>query len=235
MEMKKPANAQLVFAITFLFLVLLSAPASAQLLYDNGSGALGTLGVGDYADANNDLGSAYTMAGDVFTAASSGTANSITFAGLYYNASQAPTVDSFTVSLYSVTGDEPDTLLTSSAVSVESSTIAGYGRSRNVYQITGILDVPLTLTFGTQYYLGISDVSGNGSNPTDDFAVGHTAASYGSNNGYSYNASTQTFTASGSALAYTLDVPEPSDATLLVLGGAGLFAVSRYRSRFQSR
>jgi hypothetical protein len=215
-----------------LLLALLSfagTPASAQFLYDNGSGALGFPGIGDFADTGDPN---YSMAGDVFTAPTSGTAFVIDFAGIYYNGATPgtpPSTDTFVISLYSTVGGAPDTLIsppspiTLSDLSVET---LGLGRTRTIYQFSANLDTPITLTAGTSYYLGITDTT----SPYQDFAVAHTAAPGASSNGYSLG--TGGFVATGNALAFDLVVPEPSESALIVFGFAGLALARKLRPVF---
>jgi hypothetical protein len=224
------ANAKSRFAFSLLFVALTCITASAQILYDNGSGALGSPnGVGVYADT----GSSYVMEGNIITPTESGTAFSITFAGIYYGPNgngtdvSLPATDAFVISLYSAPGGVPDTTDApiTSVVSNVTRTLLGAGNSQPVYQFTGTLNTPLTLAANSSYVLGISDTT----NSYEDFAVDLTNNTSGGtvNIAKLANGSFQTY--SDTPLAFSLDVPEPSEWALMVLGAAGLFAAVRRR------
>src|SRR6202020_1318693 len=91
-------------AFFLIFLAFAAPPVSAQVLYDNGSAALGADGYGYYADANNPY---YNETGNVFTPTLSGTAHTITFGGIFYGGTPA-TTNNFTLNLYSVSAGAPD-------------------------------------------------------------------------------------------------------------------------------
>jgi hypothetical protein len=213
--------------LPLLFLAFASAPAPAQILFDNGSAALGSGGYGYYADAGN---SSYTEAGDVFTPTLSGTANYVSFAGLYYGGS-TPTTDSFVLSLYSTTAGAPGTLISSSLLPIYSRAVLGSGESQTVYEFSGLLQTPLTLTTGTSYYFGITDTS----DPYKNFAfvVSSSVPPGGSTSEYSRIAGTSTFVATGpDALSFQLEsIPEPGEWGLLALGAGGLFLAGRSARR----
>jgi hypothetical protein len=218
---------QFSFSVVALFtwLILAGTSAQAQVLYDNGSAALGVPGTGEYADTGDPN---YSMTGDVFTALNNGTAYSVDFAGVFYNGAAPgtpPATNSFVISLYSTSGGAPDTLTVTSPLFNVSSVDLGLGKSRTVYEFSGLLDTPFTLTAGTSYYLGISDTS----NPYEDFAVDHTTYAGASSNGYSLGS--DGFVSSGKALSFDLVVPEPGEWALVALSLAGLIVARKWRSR----
>jgi len=215
--------------LLLLALVSASVPASAQILFDNGSAALGSGGYGYFADTGN---SEFTEAGDVFTATLSGTANYVDFAGLYYGGN-TPATDTFVLSLYSTSGGAPGTLITQSLLPSYSRTLLGMGESKTVYEFSGMLQSSMSLTAGTSYYFGITDTS----DPYQNFAVvvSGTVPPGGSRAEYSRNAGTSnTFTPTGpDALSFELEsVPEPSEWGLLALGCGVLVLAGKYARRF---
>ena len=97
----------------------------------------------------------------------------------------------------------------------------GSGESETIYQITGDLNTPFSLSEGTDYYLGISDTT----TPYEDFSVAVSANPEGATTVYSLLAGTaHTFVSSTDSLAFTIAVPEPREWALIVMGGLGLLA-----------
>jgi hypothetical protein len=225
-----PLKSSLFLSLLLPLVVATGIHASAQALYDNGAPALGMPnGVGDFADVNDPH---YSMTGDVFTAPTTGTAFTINFGGIYYNGSvpgTPPSIsDTFTISLYTVDGsgvpDLSDPVQTST-LSGLARYVLGMGNSREVYGFTGLLNVPLAMTAGDNYYLGISDET----NDYQDFAVVHTTAPGASSNGYSLGA--DGFVSSGHSLSFALIAPEPSEWALIALSLAGLVIAGGMRKR----
>ena len=214
--------------VLFISLFFICVPASAQVLFDNGSAALGSGGYGYYADTGNPD---YSEAGDVFTATMSGTANYVDFAGLYYGGT-TPTTDTFVLSLYSTSGGAPGTLITQSLLPSFTRTLLGSGESQLVYEFSGNLTSSMTLTAGTSYYFGITDTS----NPYKNFAVvvSGSVPPGGSTAEYSKVAGTaNTFVATGpDALSFELQsVPEPAAWELFAFGFAALVLGRRFTRR----
>lgn len=228
------------------FLAFTSTSASAQVLYDNGTG---TTGYGYFADAGNppytDANPTFSEAGDVFTAGVSGTVTSIDFSGLYYGGTP-PTSDSFVLSLYSTSAGAPATLIKSTTFTTASFSQTAVGTHDDtendtfytVYQFSGQLQSSLSLTAGTTYYFGISDLT----DPYEDFAVAisdpASTPAGASDQEYSLEAGTSnTFKQEGpDVLAFQLKgeaVPEPNAGELLLLGGLGLFLARTYARRSQ--
>ena len=223
----------LLVAFLGLTIVALSPnTACAQVLYDNGSPITGSIGY--YADTDNEFG--VTMSGIVFNPTSSGAALAISFAGEYYGGS-LPSSDHFTVTLYSsISGGLPDTSTTPAVVSVTdvTRTALGIASSGNtVYQFTGLLSAPLTLTIDTPSYIGITD-SGDG----EDFAL-TLALSPQSTNIVSYfdaHGPGSTFYVSNGdspsdGLSIQLMAPEPSEWALFLMGIVMLLLVGKFRQR----
>jgi hypothetical protein len=242
MEIKMESYKTALLAILLLtFLSFTSSSASAQiLLFDNGSaflasGGYGSGGYGYYADAGNPPYSpanpTYSAAGDVFTPSVTGTANYVSFAGLYYGG-LTPTTDSFVLSLYSTSSGSPNSLISTSMLPSFSRTLLGSGISQTIYQFSGLLQTPLSLTAGTSYYFGITDAT----NPYRNFAVAVSAAvpPGGSTAEYSLEAGTSsTFLATGpDALSFQLEaVPWPKGWVLVVLACICLVLAKRCARR----
>jgi hypothetical protein len=212
-----------------------SAHLKAQVLYDNGAAAIGSAGYGFDADTN-----AFdqTEIGDTFTATTSGTAGVISFGGLYYGGDgvfngvdhgtygddpeMLPSSESFVISLYATTsGGAPDTSVAhlTSTLSNVTLTPLGLGASRSIYEFSGILDTPFTLTLGQSYFLSINATT----NPDDDFAVDVTSNPV-STKGYGKSQGSSTFDLSGSTpLSFSLAVPEPKEWAFALTGVAVLW------------
>jgi hypothetical protein len=213
----------LVLFLTFQGLVCNSA--KGQTLYDNGSAVLGAGGYGYYADTGNP---SYSEAGNVFAPSLSGTADTISFAGIYYGG-VPPTTDNFVLTLYSTSSNAPDSVLSTSTLKGVSMAVLGSGESETIYQITGNLNTPFSLSEGTPYYLGISDTT----DPYENFSVAVSANPGGATTVYSLLAGTpHTFVPSTDSLAFTISAPEPSawSLMLIIMAALGLLLARRRSS-----
>ena len=221
--------------MTVVLFTLGKTTASAQILFDNGDPVLGTYSYN--ADSGDP--SSLTMAGNIFTAPVTGTAYIINFAGSY-KFDTLPSSDHFVVSLSSVSGDAvtgtPDTLITTSNLGNVARTDIGAGSSHEDYAFTAALGTPLTLVSGTNYYLGITDV-GDG----EDFGFGLTANPLAFTNEQSFYTGVPDinhvagFNPDHDSLSFSLSVPEPSQWALVLMSGAVLIIVARYRAKASAK
>jgi hypothetical protein len=235
----------LLVLLLLTLLSLTSTSASAQILYNNG---VGTTGPGDYA--NSDPGTTYSEAGDVFTPTfgpigTVGTVNIVDFSGLYYNAAlpngTPPTSDSFVFSLYLLatpsSAPSGTPTITDSFSSYSRVTANGdihttsSGTQYTVYQFSGFLETPFTITSGTSYYFGISDQNDSDQN----FAVDLSSSVPPGGSSLEYSLTTATSTFDGpvdAALAFQLEsVPEPKGWELGVLACSCLVLLRRCARR----
>jgi hypothetical protein len=207
--------------MTVVWIFALSA--QAQILFSNGAGAVGN-NSSDSFSADADF--YRSEAGNVFSDTVTGTGNFIQFAGLY--APYPVSSDNFTLSLYATASGAPSTLLASTGITgLTRSALGTTSDGIPIYQFSGYLSTPISLTAGTSYYLGFSDSDSSAGFALDP-AVVQTAAEA------EYYHTSAGFSAGTSAnLAFTVSevvsAPEPSSSALLLGSLSALLVLMRRR------
>ena len=166
--------------------------------------------------------------GNIFSPVTSGTVTQVDFAGSYgeyTNPGPIPTTtNSFTLSLYSVSAGAPGTLIATSLLSnvnrVDTHSILG--GFYELFDFSGIVNTPFSLTAGNSYYLGFSDST----SPYGDFAIAETASpGPATTEATLYKPSNSFHTETGVSLSFELNsTPEPSTLAFL-FGGLGIVFV----------
>jgi hypothetical protein len=215
------------------FFALVTSLTRADMIFDNGSGNLGTSGlVGYSADGLNPSG--FFAAGDVYTPTVSGTVQTITFAGFYSNSNSIATdpggspllpFNNFSVYFATVNPDTtPPSLFGMSGRSfvlqVTSTILSNPSPSTYLYQFSGTLSIPFNVTAGTDYFLAIGDIS----SPSSGFNLDVTASPGPASDGWQLNNTSPVEWDSSLpdvSFAFSLGgtvVPEPS-TWVMTLGG----------------
>lgn len=223
----KISNKIFAFFTALLISASVASNASAQDIIYN-AGAVSANDVAYGADAG---GPVYTANGNTFIAPSDATATTIQFTGLDYNPGTFS--NSFAIRLYNATGGSPSTLLTTSTLSNVTDVIdpLNFPNANNspfqTYQ--GTLDTPFVLTSGASYFVDISNLT----TPYGDWLLAVAGdSSVNSPGTFSYDSVTGSFVRTNGPPASfeLLAAPEPSTWAML-LGGLGLLALQRFRSR----
>lgn len=204
------------FVSAFALLTLLCAPASAQVVYDNGGP--------DNVTAFFSDSSAEGYTAESFTLASTATFNTVTWFGVYAP-TQTPTVsDNFTLLFYDTTGGSPnatarlgETFVIGSSVTRTTTDITS---PLTIYRYSATLPSALTYTAGTY---GISIVNDTTDAIDQNFWAWSTSSQTGSI--FIRMSPTDSFTELEDAnLAFNLSnvgaqtAPEPGSLALLALG-----------------
>lgn len=189
--------------------------ATAAIIFNNGNPQTAPIPAqgAPFADAGN---TSFTQALDNFTLpAGQNTIRDLHWWGIYGSGIANPPVDQFAINIYNDNAGGPGTLNTAVGLinvvrTKTMQTITGF----TMYSYDAIVSPSITLTAGTNYWLGISNGSGGNS-----WAWVQSANSGG--NARQWSSASGVYTATNKGLAFNITdtiVPEPSSVVLLAAG-----------------
>jgi len=215
-------NRLLIYTLAMACLLVGTAGANAQVVYDNGGGPTSNLFFRTSVT--------FPIADDFVLSAGSTTFSRITWWGAYFGST--PVADQMAFSLGLDDSGVPalggtGTFVPFNSVARTDTGLTVPGLGRPIFQFDGEID-PVTLNAGQTYWLSLSSIG----SPdllwaTSDITTGNVHAFFFRDSTPDEWRSTSTET----DLAFNLSVPEPTSLALLGLGG--LFALRR-RKKFQS-